>query len=93
VPATVLSVGTVPVPDVYDDSAAPREIYSLQATVRPGNSGGPLLTGEGAVAGLVFARGVDDPSRGFAMTTTELTPVVAEAPGLASAVASGHCTG
>src|SRR4029079_12286616 len=63
VPATVLSVGTVPVPDVYDDSAAPREIYSLRATVRPGNSGGPLLTGDGAVAGLVFARGIDDPSR------------------------------
>jgi S1-C subfamily serine protease len=93
VPATVLSVGTVPVPDVYDDSAAPREIYSLRATVRPGNSGGPLLTGDGAVAGLVFARGIDDPSRGFAITTTELSPVVAEAPGLTSAVASGHCTG
>jgi S1-C subfamily serine protease len=93
VPATVLSVGTVPVPDVYDASAAPREIYSLEATVRPGNSGGPLLTGEGAVAGLVFARGIDDPSRGFAMTTTELTPVVEEAPGLTSAVTPGHCTG
>ena len=30
VPATVLSVGTVPVPDVYDESAAPREIYALR---------------------------------------------------------------
>ena len=45
VTATVLSVGTVPVPDVYDETAAPREIYALRRDVRPGNSGGPLLTG------------------------------------------------
>ena len=76
VAATVLSVGTVPVPDVYDETAAPREIYSLQADVRPGNSGGPLLTDAGEVAGIVFARGVDSDARGFAITTTELAPVL-----------------
>ena len=68
VAATVLSVGTVPVPDVYDETAAPREIYALQADVRPGNSGGPLLTDDGEVAGVVFARGVDSDARGYAMT-------------------------
>ncbi|GAA1958783.1 MarP family serine protease [Microbacterium deminutum] len=92
VPATVLSVGTVPVPDVYDQSAAPREIYALDAAVRPGNSGGPLLASDGRVAGLVFARGVDDESRGYAMTTSELAPVIAGAEDLRSAVAPGHCT-
>ncbi len=65
VAATVLSVGTVPVPDVYDETAAPREIYSLEADVRPGNSGGPLLTDDGEVAGIVFARGVDSDARGL----------------------------
>jgi S1-C subfamily serine protease len=92
VPATVLSVGTVPVPDVYDKSAAPREIYALEAAVRPGNSGGPLLTGDGAVAGLVFARGIDDASRGYAITTAELAPVISQAGSMDAAVTPGHCT-
>lgn len=93
VTATVLSVGTVPVPDVYDETAAPREIYSLEADVRPGNSGGPLLTDAGEVAGIVFARGVDSDPRGFAMTTTELAPVLDAIGTMDAAVSSGRCTG
>lgn len=91
--ATVLSTGTAPVPDIYGGAFAPRELYSLEAVVRPGNSGGPLLTGDGAVAGVVFARSEDDPDRGFAMTMAELTPVVEQAPSLSDAVSSGRCTG
>lgn len=90
--AGVLSVGTVPVPDIYGDSSAPRDIYSLQSAVRPGNSGGPLLDAQGQVAGVVFARGEDDAERGYAVTMTELTPVINAAPGLADAVSSGRCT-
>lgn len=91
--AGVLSTGTVPIPDAYDESVALREIYALQAGVRPGNSGGPLLTEDGAVAGVVFARADDDSDRGYAMTMAELTPVAAQAASLSQAVAPGRCTG
>ena len=91
--ATVLSSGSAPVPDIYDDAWNPRDIYSLQSPVRPGNSGGPLLTGDGEVAGVVFARGENDPERGYAMMTGELEPVVAQASSLTSAVSSGPCIG
>ena len=37
-----------------------REIYSLFAPVRPGNSGGPLLNPQGDVLGVVFAASLDD---------------------------------
>jgi S1-C subfamily serine protease len=93
VSAGVLSTGTVPVPDIYDETWNPRDIYSLQAPVRPGNSGGPLLTADGALAGVVFARGENDPDLGYAMTMAELTPVAAQATSLSDTVSSGRCIG
>ena len=90
--AQVLSTGTVPVPDIYSDRSEPREIYTLEALVRPGNSGGPVLTGDGVVVGIVFARGQNDDTRGYAATNAELVEVVAAAPGLVEAVSSGSCT-
>ena len=80
----MLSEGTVPVPDIYGDQSAPRDIYALGAVVRPGNSGGPLLTSAGEVAGVVFARSETDDDVGYAMTPAELEPVLAQ-PGSMSA--------
>lgn len=90
--ATILSEGTVPVPDIYGDQSAPREIYALGAVVRPGNSGGPLLTPAGEVAGVVFARSETDDDVGYAMTPAELDPVLAQLGSLSAPVASGSCT-
>jgi S1-C subfamily serine protease len=90
--AQVTSVGTVAVPDIYDAASAPREIYALAAIVRPGNSGGPLLTPAGEVAGVVFARSDTDDDVGYAMTAAELQPVAAQADAWDAPVASGRCT-
>jgi len=90
--AQVLAVSTVPVPDVQGDGVSDREIYALAARVRPGNSGGPLLTTDGQAAGVVFARAESDAELGYAMTPAELLPVVAQAPELSSAVSSGACS-
>jgi S1-C subfamily serine protease len=90
--AEVISSGSVLVPDIYGTSNALRDIYALAATVQPGNSGGPLLTADGAVAGLVFARAESDLDRGYAMTTAELEPVLAGAAGWTEAVSTGSCT-
>ena len=49
-----------------------REVYSLYARVEPGNSGGPLVGVDGSVAGIVFAKSLDDPTTGYALTIREI---------------------
>ena len=89
--AEVLAVSVERIPDIYGTSRTQREVYTLAALVQPGNSGGPLLSPDGQVAGVVFARNADDPELGYAMTNTELAPVAAAAPGLNAPVAAGGC--
>lgn len=89
--AAVISVSTVPVPDSYGTGAADREVYSLAAVVRPGNSGGPLLTTGGDVAGVIFARDDSADDVGYAMTSAELVPVAEQAERLDTAVTTGRC--
>jgi len=89
--ARVLAVTLSNVADIYDRDRTTREIYSLAATVQPGNSGGPLLSEDGRIAGIVFARSADQANLGYAMTDAELAPVVDKAPTLSAAVSSGSC--
>jgi S1-C subfamily serine protease len=91
-PAAVESVSTINTPDIYGTNPSPRQVYYLAANVQEGNSGGPVLDSNGKVAGVVFARSATTTSLGFAMTTQDLAPVVAEGPGLNAAVSSGTCT-
>ena len=90
-PATVQDITTVLVPDIYGNNAAPEDVYRLAGDVQPGNSGGPLLTMDGQVAGVVFAKATTESSLGFAITMSDLGPVAAQAPGLGSPVSSGQC--
>jgi S1-C subfamily serine protease len=64
-------------PDIYQSSQVTRQIYSVYAVVRPGNSGGPLLSaevinGRPVVYGVVFAAAVDDAHTGYALTAQEV---------------------
>ncbi|MEU3824218.1 MarP family serine protease [Streptomyces sp. SID486] len=59
-------------PDIYHRGTVRRDVYSLYATVRQGNSGGPLLTPDGKVYGVVFAKSLDDADTGYALTADEI---------------------
>ena len=91
-PAAVQNVATINSPDIYGANPAPREVYYLAADVQEGNSGGPLLDAGGHVVGVIFARSATTSHLGFAMTTKDLAPVVAQAKGLSASVSSGSCT-
>jgi uncharacterized membrane protein required for colicin V production len=91
--AGVLGVNTARVPGAYGGRGANREVYSLAAVVRPGNSGGPVLTTDGRIAGVIFARADSEANIGYAMTNAELRPVAAQAARLDTPVSSGRCAG
>ena len=57
-------------PDIYGDGKVIREVYSLRGTIRPGNSGGPMVSSQGDVTGVVFAASVTDADTGYALTAT-----------------------
>ncbi|APE22442.1 MULTISPECIES: MarP family serine protease [Streptomyces] len=59
-------------PDIYRRGEVRRDVYSLYTTVRQGNSGGPLLTEDGEVYGVIFARSLDDANTGYALTVDEI---------------------
>ncbi|WP_460303094.1 MarP family serine protease [Actinocorallia aurea] len=61
-------------PDIYRSGDVTREIYALRGTVEPGNSGGPLLTEDGAVFGVIFAAAMSDRDTGYALTAAEVMP-------------------
>ena len=92
VAARVRDVITVRGPNIYEDHDVVRQVYVLRATVRSGNSGGPLLDTDGRILGVVFAAALDDPETGFALTPDEARPIADAAASLHSAVDTGHCT-
>lgn len=79
-------------PDIYQRRQVTREVFSLYAHVEPGNSGGPLLTPDGDVYGVVFAKSLDDPDTGYALTVDEARPVVRAGADKTSQVDTGACT-
>ncbi len=90
-PAQVLAISTERVADIYGESSSSREVATLAADVQPGNSGGPLVTLDGRVAGIVFARNADHANLGYATTLAQLEPLLSTAESLTKPVASGHC--
>ena len=90
-PAEVRAISDERVVDIYGDDSDTREVLTLAAEVQPGNSGGPFITLDGRVAGLVFARNSEHANIGYATTTAGLAAVYAEAASLNAPVSSGRC--
>lgn len=71
--------------------ASTRDVLTLSAEVDHGNSGGPVLSAEGEVAGVVFARSESAATVGFAIPISTLAPLAEQAPSLDETVGSGSC--
>ncbi|MEH0469739.1 MarP family serine protease [Streptomyces sp. B21-097] len=78
--------------NIYNDGIVTREIYSIRSTVRPGNSGGPLLTTTGQVFGVVFARSTSDDETGYVLTAAEVADDAERAATATRSVDTGDLT-
>ncbi|MET8042180.1 MarP family serine protease [Micromonospora sp. NPDC005215] len=90
--ARIRDVDRIKGPDIYSDGDVTREIYTIRALVRSGNSGGPLLSANGLVLGVIFAAAADDPNTGFAVTAAEARPVALAGAERNRQVGTGECT-
>ena len=90
-PALVQDIANVRTPDIYGRGPTSLEVFVLTGNVQSGNSGGPLLTLDGDVAGVIFARSENLQNVGYALTMEQLGPVAAQAPSLDRAVSTGAC--
>jgi S1-C subfamily serine protease len=90
-PATVRSRGEAVGRDIYGRGTAAREILTLSAGVQRGDSGGPFVTSEGQVGGVVFAANAAEPGTGYALTAERVRPDVDAAIAGNAAVPVGSC--
>ena len=80
-------------PDIYGRGSVLREVFSVRGLVRPGNSGGPIVTSGGDVAGVVFAASVQDEDTGYALTAEQVARSAATGIARSAPVPTGDCAG
>jgi S1-C subfamily serine protease len=91
VPARIGGIQNAQGPNIYETSTVTRQIYEIRAVVKSGNSGGPLLSPEGTVDGVVFAAAVGESDTGFALTAAEVSADASAGEQQTSAVSTGAC--
>jgi S1-C subfamily serine protease len=90
-PATVRGRGEAVGRDIYGRSLATREILTLTADVQQGDSGGPFVTSDGLVGGVVFAANAAEPGTGYALTAERVRPDIEQAVAVNAPADTGGC--
>lgn len=85
--------------DIYGHNETVREVYELNAIVRPGNSGGPLVASgdsaegvpDGTVIGVVFARSTTNSNVGYALAMPKVAADIAKGEQSTTSSGTGPC--
>ncbi len=80
-------------PNIYGEGTVIREVFSVRGLVRPGNSGGPIVSSAGDVVGVVFAASVSDKDTGYALTAEQVARSATLGLSRSDQVSTGNCAG
>jgi S1-C subfamily serine protease len=88
-PARVGATGPVITQDSYGRGPVTRQLTALRGEVHSGNSGGPLVNGNGRVMGTVFAATTQGKAGGYAVPNGVVASALSDSSGT---VSTGPCT-
>jgi S1-C subfamily serine protease len=88
-PARIGATGPVVTEDSYGRGPITRELTALRGEVHSGNSGGPIVDGNGNVMGTVFAATTQGKPGGYAVPNDVVQRTLSDSSG---AVGTGPCT-
>ncbi|GEE01470.1 acid resistance periplasmic serine protease MarP [Gordonia spumicola] len=92
-PVRIRNVVNLNGPDIYQ-SAKPveRQVYTMRGLIRSGNSGGPMITPDGKVLGMVFGASQDPADdTGFALTAAQVQQDLTQSENRTAAVSTQSC--
>lgn len=91
-PASILDQFTATGRDIYNRGTSERSVYEIGGDVEQGNSGGPLVTADGDVVGVIFARSTAYDQIGYALTADQVASALSQASARNQLVDTGSCT-
>jgi len=90
-PGVILDSFTAVGRNIYNKGQTQRQVYSMKADVREGNSGGPIITADGSVVGVVFAKSTGYDQVGYALTMQQIISSLDKATTQTSHIETGDC--
>lgn len=78
--------------DIYGQTKTVRNVYVLQTTVIPGNSGGPMLDTDGRVVGVVFGTSTTYNNVGYAFSIGQVLDEITAAKTALQGLSTGACS-
>ena len=91
VPGAVLQRLKATGQNLYNQREVTRDVYEIQAEIQPGNSGGPMISADGKVFAVIFAKSTTVEGVGYALSSSEVGPELNAAAGATKAVSTGAC--
>jgi S1-C subfamily serine protease len=77
-PATIAQEVTAVGQDLYGNRSIERRVFVLASQLTYGDSGAPVVGPDGRVVGIAFAIAPDRPTTAYALSSSELTPILVQ---------------